>query len=35
LNTNVDVNDSTRITFPKAQRIGPGESLVISTVGTS
>lgn len=35
LNTNVEVNDSTRITFPKAQRIGPGESLVISTVGTS
>jgi hypothetical protein len=35
LNTNVEVNDSTYIAFPKAQRIGPGESLVISTVGTS
>jgi len=34
LNTNVDINDSTRIIFPKPQRIVAGESLVISTVGT-
>jgi hypothetical protein len=34
LNTNVDINDSARITFPNPQRIGAGESIVISTVGT-
>ena len=34
LSTNVEASDSTRVAFPKAQRIGPGESLVISTVGT-
>jgi len=34
LNTTVETSDSTRISFPKAQRISAGESLVLSTVGT-
>ena len=35
VNATVDINQATRITFPKSEHIKAGESLVISTVGTT
>lgn len=35
VNANVDINHATTITFPRSVQIAPGESLVISTVGTT